>query len=77
MKNQVAMCVSHISAVAITKDLEEAEYKNVLNGLFQIIYISPELIVGTNKWQSALHEDRFQSRLCAIVVDEAHIVKKW
>ena len=35
------------------------------------------MIIGTNKWRSTLQEEKYQSRLRGIIVDEAHCVKKW
>ena len=50
---------------------------SVVNGHYQVVYMSPEIIIGTRKWQATLQDDEYQARLCAIVVDEAHCVKKW
>ena len=79
MKDQVAMCCSHnVSAVKVTREEDSKKhYEGVISGKFQIVYISPEMIIGTNKWRSTLQEEKYQSRLCGIIVDEAHCVKKW
>ena len=79
MKDQVKMCIVRgIKAVAVTREEESKQnFHRVVNRDYQIVYISPEMILGTRKWRYILQEDIYQSRLCALVVDEAHCVKKW
>ena len=42
---------------------------------YQIMYISPEMLLGTKKWRSILQGHIYQSKLSAVVIDEAHCVK--
>ena len=79
MEDQVESCTRRgIKAVAVTSEEESRKnYGDVVNGLYQIVYISPEMIIGTQKWRTTLQDDLYQSKLCAVVVDEAHCVKKW
>ena len=79
MEDQVESCTRRgIKAVAVTSEEESRKnYGDVVNGLYQIVYISPEMIIGTQKWRTTLQDDLYQSKLRAVVVDEAHCVKKW
>ena len=77
MKDQVRSCKERgINAAAICSDERELE-KEAAKGAYQLIYISPEMLLGTNKWRAILTSDLFQSRLVGVVVDEAHCVKSW
>ena len=78
MADQVDSCTSRgISAIAITTESDSSHFGKVLSGQYQIIYMSPEMAIGTRKWRSALQDNGYQSRLCAVIIDEAHCVKKW
>ena len=78
MEDQVNVCESHhITAVAVKRENESSHHHDVLKGKYQIVYISPEMLLGTNKWRTVLQDERFHKRLCAVVIDEAHCVKKW
>ncbi len=42
------------------------------------MYVSPEKAIGTKRWRQFLHSNsELHSKLRAVVVDEAHCVKKW
>ena len=46
----------------------------VLHGGYQLVFMSPEALIGCKHWQEMLlHKDD----LVALVVDEAHCVKTW
>lgn len=54
----------------------------IATGLYQIVYICPELIDPRNKAFMKLaglgpKKCEFAKRLCALVVDEAHLVYVW
>ena len=64
--------------MAVTsEDDSKKHYEEVINGQFQVIYIGPEMLLGTKKWRSMLESDRYQTCVCAVIIDEAHCVKKW
>lgn len=78
MKDQVDTCMSRgISAIAVTKENDSKLPCEKIIGQYQIIYVSPEMAIGTRKWREALLDDKYKFRLCAIIIDEAHCVKKW
>ncbi len=49
----------------------------VLRGDYQLLYITPELLIGSNVCRKMLTGEVYEQRLKAFVVDEAHTVKKW
>ena len=81
MKDQVDKCIMcRIKAVAVTSEEKSKrchEEDVVINGEFQLIYIGPEMLLGTRKWRSALESDLYQAQLRAVIIDKAHCVKKW
>ena len=80
MKDQVDACISHgVKAVAVSSETESknSQFHLVANGEFQLVYISPEMILCNKKWRNALQNRVYQLRLCGLIVDEAHCVKKW
>ena len=50
--------------------------RNILQGDYQIVFISPELLF-TRQWRFMLLTEAYTSRLRAFVVDEAHTCKQW
>ena len=49
----------------------------IRKGCYQLVYISPESLLGDNCWREMLRNDVYQTRMVAFCVDEAHCVKKW
>ena len=49
IEDQVSSCTScGIKAVAVTKEESKLNVKAAMRGDFQIIYISPEMLIGTS-----------------------------
>ena len=42
-----------------------------------MIFMSPEATLTDMRWRDMLSSPIFQERLVALIVDEAHCVKKW
>lgn len=76
MKDQVRqMTQRDISAVYVgDDDVIETE---VCGGKFQLVYLSPEALLTNATWRDMLLSPMYQSNLVALIVDEAHCVKKW
>ena len=51
--------------------------QRVQDGKYQLVYVSPEAIIGDSRWREMLHSPAYQKNLVAFVVDEAHCVIKW
>lgn len=67
-----------MKACYITGDQDDEQVKEgVTKGLYQIVYFTPEMLLGNQKWRKMLLDDVYISRLRAFVIDEAHTVIKW
>ena len=79
MHDQVSNCrTKGLTGVAVTREEKsKEECEAASQGNYQIVYISPEMLLGTKKWCSILQGHIYQSQLSAVVIDEAHCVKTW
>ena len=78
MQVQVAAITAMgISATLITdKHTKTTAKQSIMNEEYQIIFISPEALVGGMEWRSMLATDIYSKNLVAFVIDEAHCIKK-
>ena len=58
-------------------DTSEKMKEGATRGEYQLLYITPELLIGRSEWRKLLLGDVYRNRLVAFVVNEAHTVKKW
>ena len=56
---------------------DRAMKDGVLKGEYQLVYISPELLMVNLKWREMLRSVVFQTKLKGFIIDEAHCVTKW
>ena len=42
-----------------------------------LIYATPESLLKNERWRRMLSSDLYQEKVCAIAVDEAHVIKQW
>ena len=47
----------------------------VMNGVYSIIFISPELLLTDKSWVELFTSEDFKERFVGLVVDEAHCIK--
>lgn len=71
-----AMTERNISAVYAGEAEGEVE-TDICSGKYQLVFMSPEALLTDDRWRDMLQSLVYQERLVAIVVDEAHCVKKW
>ena len=76
MKDQVGKLVNRYPAVTLS-DISEDNMKAVKRGAFSVVYGSPEAWLKNDRWRKMLASDLYRKKLCAITVDEAHVVKQW
>ena len=50
---------------------------NIASSQFQILYLSPESLLKSDALRDVLQSPHHQENLVALVIDEAHCVKKW
>ena len=66
-----------LKAAKVTGDSSKSLRKEVQQGEYQLVYITPELLITGGVWRKMLIGEVYSERLKAFVVDEAHTVKKW
>ena len=67
-----------LSAAYVTGQSEKEDMKRaVQQGIYRLVFFSPELLITSRRWGKVLSSDVYNDRLKAFVVDEAHCVKKW
>ena len=49
----------------------------VAQGLYQLVFFTPEMLITNKRWRRVIESDVYAERLKALVIDEAHCVKKW
>ncbi|KAA1075903.1 ATP-dependent DNA helicase sgs1 [Puccinia graminis f. sp. tritici] len=66
------------TAINLTKlTFNEEEANNVANGVYNFVYLSPEIFLNSPLWDQVYFCANFQDRLALVVVDEAHIIYQW
>ena len=57
--------------------ISESMKSGVVEGRYQLVFISPEQLIGRAKFRCMCQNEVYTERLVALVIDEAHCVKKW
>ena len=66
-----------LRAAKITGDSSKSVRREVQEGEYQLLYITPELLITGGVWRKMLVGEVYSERLRAFIVDEAHTVNKW
>ena len=81
MKDQVKSFRERgVSAALVTSDCGKASEQmkaEVIEGRYQLVFISPEQLIGNVRFRSMCQNEVYTEKLTALVIDEAHCVKKW
>ena len=78
MEDQVASySAKGIKAAFIDYESDVDKKAAVSEGAYQLVLFSPEGLISNRRWRHMLREQPYASRLVALVIDEAHCVKKW
>ena len=78
IKDQVNRLTSlGISAVALNDITSDSVKEKVLKGDFSVVFGSPELWLGDDRWRKMVGGDIYKNAVKAVAVDEAHIVCHW
>jgi len=77
MKDQVRQMTERNVKAVYVGEIDDATETEVCEGQFQLVYLSPEALLTNSTWRDMLQSPVYQSNLVALVVDEAHCVKKW
>ena len=68
-----------ISSIALYNDIasEESTLQDVREGIYSLVFASPECLLGKKTWRSILCSDEFRDHCIGIAIDEAHIIAQW
>ena len=65
-----------ISTISLS-NVKDGEAKDVEEGHFAVVYGTPGAWLNNERWRKMLSSDIYATKLCAIPVDEAHVIKHW
>ena len=65
-----------ISSVSLS-NINDEEARDVEEGKFSVVYTTPEALIKNERWRKTLSSSCYSSKLCAIAVDEAHVIRQW
>ncbi len=51
--------------------------RKIVDGAYQLVLFTPEMLLQSRRWRDMLSNEVYTTNLKALVVDEAHTVKKW
>ena len=78
MKDQVTrLHFLEVSAIALNDMTSDSIEKKVVNGYYSVVYGSPELWLGDERWRKMVAESVYRKNVKEVAVDEAHIVSHW
>ena len=68
-----------ISSIALLYENSEDDsiLKDVREGIYSLVYASPECLLGKNAWRRILCSDEFRDHCIGVAYDEAHIIAHW
>ena len=55
----------------------EFDEEAVVKGNYQVVYFTPEMLLGSRKWRTMLLGEVYTRHLQALIIDEAHTVIQW
>lgn len=64
-------------AVNLSSIKSEEERVMAEQGAFSLIYGTPEAWLKNQRWRDMLNNSVYSEKLCAIAIDEAHVLKQW
>ena len=65
-----------VSAVNISSQTDN-DHSKIGNGQHSVVFGSPEGWLMNDRWRTMLGTDVYKSKLCAVAIGEAHVIKQW
>ena len=59
------------------QDCDKESHEAVLQGNCQLVYASPESLLGVSQWCGMLQSSVYHENTVAVIVDEAHCICTW
>lgn len=66
-----------LKVAGITGNVATDVAKAVLNGEYQLLFFTPEMLLNHRVWRQLFSKQEYATRLKAFVIDEAHTIKMW
>ena len=66
-----------VSAVSLSEIESDEEEKALQEGKFSVVYGTPEALLKTERWRRMLSNKVYSKMVCAVAIDEAHVIKQW
>ena len=67
-----------LPAAYISADQEDTHViRGVEEGEYKIVFFTPEMLLLNKKWRKIFTTSHYVQNLRALVLDEAHVMKKW
>ena len=63
-----------ISAIAVEDKTDPEFVQMIKNGVFMVVYCSPECALSTTTWKEIFNDSCFREKLVGVAVDEAHCI---
>ena len=77
MRDQVTLLNSlGISSICLSLVDDEKTRKEVENGCYCVVYGSPESWIS-ERWRKMLCNPKYSKSICAVAIDEAHVINHW
>lgn len=64
-------------SAALASDSDPVVQKGIIEGKYQLLFISPEKLLIDLGWRENLRSSVYRTHLVGFAVDEAHCVTKW
>ena len=66
-----------ISAIAVEDNTAPEFVQMIKNGVFMVVYCSPECALSTTTWKEIFDDSCFREKLVGVAVDEDHCIPQW
>ena len=66
-----------ISAIAVEDKTDPEFVQMIKNGVFMVVYRSPECALSTTTWKEIFNDICFREKLDGVAVDEDHCIPQW
>lgn len=66
-----------ISCLSLSDVSSQGEIDLVEEGFYSVFYATPESLLKNERWRRIISSDLCQQKVCAIAVDEAHVIVQW
>jgi superfamily II DNA helicase RecQ len=77
MEDQVKQLQSIGISAANISSQADIDCCRIESGEYSIVFGSPEAWLMNDRWRTMLGNDVYSRKLCAVAIDEAHVIKQW